>query len=287
MSAAHVLDALPDLAAGKAQGFITSIAKEDPEPLSRKELSFSHSTLCMVSLPRAPHPGREYTKQYRQHWVKVRSGELDLGGGPEERAMPHGALARLVMIWLTTKVVQTKKKEVEIPRSSRAWLAELGGSVDTRRAARLNDAVLNLLASDWVLGKVGVTEFWRLAKTVDTTGVNKNWPVRVTLSGDFFEELVTKRQAMPLCADALRELAGSALALDLYMWLVLRGHELKEELIVPWAALARQHGHHAQGVHRPGDVFRREAKEALQLVAPHFGQRLQIEKTGLLILPEG
>lgn len=259
-------------------------AAQQKEPELQPELAFNHTTLCIVSLPRSPYAGKEYKRQHRSHWVKVRAGSLDLGAGPEKRVIPHGALARLALIWLTTRAVKTRRREIEIPRTPRAWLKELGGAVDSRRAARLDWTFLDLLGAEWIFGRSRVTEFRRLAAKVEISA-RKNWPLQVTLSGDYYADLISGQAAVPLDAAALRALAGSALALDLYAWLTLRRYRLEEEVMVPWAALYRQHGQEFEGL-RPSDDFRGSARQALGLIAAVVPGWLRLGASeGVVILP--
>lgn len=246
----------------------TAFEQARHEDEAHRDLAFNYTTFCIIGLPRVKVSGATFDYRYQTRWVRVRSGLLDLGDGPSERGIPYGALARLALLWLTTKAVQTRRREIEIPQNPKAWLAELGGAIDTRRAARLRETFFDLLGADWTFGRPGLTEFRRLATSV-FADARTDWPLRVKLAEEFFHDLVEGRQAVPLDATGVRMLAGSSLALDLFSWASLRTHGLRSEVSIPWETLRRQHGQEYRG-RRAAHDFGKKARSALALlIRPH------------------
>jgi hypothetical protein len=89
------------------------------------------------------------------------------------------------------------------------------------------------------------------------------WPSSVRLSDPFFASI--QRHAVPLSRTAIRALAHSALALDIYAWLAQRLHRIPagKSQAIPWVALKDQFG---PGYDRMPDFrkrFRQAMREAL------------------------
>jgi len=66
------------------------------------------------------------------------------------------------------------------------------------------------------------------------------WKSTVTLSTDFFEEIVER--PVPIDMRALKALKRSPLALDIYCWLTYRMFYLRKPTEIPWSSLQLQFG---------------------------------------------
>ena len=87
---------------------------------------------------------------------------------------------------------------------------------------------------------------------------------------------------MPLDRRAVGALAGSSLALDVYVWLAQRLHRVPvgKPQLVPWAGLYDQFG---QGYDRVRD-FRRRFLDTLRLVQDVYPQaRLSADERGMTL----
>lgn len=78
---------------------------------------------------------------------------------------------------------------------------------------------------------------WWEAKNPDQAAL---WQSTVTLSKDFFEEIVDR--PVPIDMRALNILKRSPLALDIYCWLTYRMSYLNKKTSIPWEILQEQFG---------------------------------------------
>jgi hypothetical protein len=71
------------------------------------------------------------------------------------------------------------------------------------------------------------------------TQTNKSsWPKQIILSDDFFMSI--KESSVPLDLRAIKQLKGSSLALDIYVWLAHRLYRIKKPTLLYWILLRRQ-----------------------------------------------
>ena len=86
----------------------------------------------------------------------------------------------------------------------------------------------------------------------------------------------------PFPHEAVARIKGSALALDLYVWLVYRLRKVHKNILVPWADL---HAHLGADYERERD-FRRKALDALRMAqAAYPDARVEPCEGGLLLKP--
>ena len=88
------------------------------------EPAFSHPGLCLTVLPHRERPRQEI-------WRRV-NGPVSLTVQPTAdqtgafHGVPHGAKARLILLYLQTEAVKTNSRHVELGRSMHAWLCRMG-----------------------------------------------------------------------------------------------------------------------------------------------------------------
>src|SRR6185437_6340195 len=102
---------------------------------------YSYSGLCLTSLPHRRLP-------YEQAWERtvgpltliIEPGRIKLGDGASKMmGVPHGARARLILIYLQTQAVLTQSREVSLGRSMRGWMGRMGLSVGGETASALRE----------------------------------------------------------------------------------------------------------------------------------------------------
>ncbi len=106
------------------------------------------------------------------------------------------------------------------------------------------------------------------------------WPSSVRLSDPFFASI--QRHAVPLSRTAIRALAHSALALDLYAWMAQRLHRIPvgTPQAVSWAAVKDQFGPD----HDRMPDFRKRFRQALQgALTVYPGARVEEDAMGLVL----
>lgn len=199
---------------------------------SGEDIAFLHTVMCQVGLPRSRVVGTEFVRRSGNAWVSLQAGLLDEGSGPVMQPLPYGALPRLALQYVSTYAKRFKTREVPIGGSAREFLQQLGlstsGGVRGGYTA-LRRQIHALAASRIQFGCGGRTFNGQLVEEFDAwsplDGVQRAlWPGRVVLSESYFNDLLA--YGVPLDLRALRALKGSALALDVYMWLAHRLHRI-------------------------------------------------------------
>jgi hypothetical protein len=172
-------------------------------------------------------------------------------GTPVAIGVPYGSRARLIMLYLMTRAIETGSREVELGRSMRHWLDRMGipqGGPSTRgvkeQAERLSRCRLSFQVSKG--GKTGLVNqnLVDAALFLDDDDApargHSHVLERVRLSETFWTQL--RRHPIPLEESAIRALQGHSMALDLYCWLAYRLHVLPGARAVSWSALKAQFG---------------------------------------------
>lgn len=209
---------------------------------------------CHVGLPRSSYDGLSFERQSGTVSLQIEGGKTFDGKGWRQQPIPYGAIPRLALIHITSEAVRTQSPIVDVGNSVYAFLEALG--VGNNQAARRNarKQMIALGACTMRLGRVVERDGKRFAQTVDgrpfnqfeawiddTEGQRALWPTSLTLSEPFFDAII--KSAVPLRHDALAQLSGSALALDIYSWLAHRLCRVKRGgAEISWAALAEQFG---------------------------------------------
>ena len=202
--------------------------------------------MALCCLPRT-NPGN------RKEYVR-RNGPYKLGmtAGIDNK-LPFGNLPRLLLAWVCTEAVRTRKRELVLGRSLSKFMRTLGvyssaGGVATRlrnQMDRLFNAHIQLIYED-KRSKATVnaliarrTEFWWTTHKPDEPSL---WESKIELSEDFFNEII--RHPVPLDMNTLTALKRSSLGLDLYLWLTYRTFALRAPQRLTWQQLYRQFGAH-------------------------------------------
>ena len=209
------------------------------------DLGFMARLLALCALPRT-NPGNRH--QYKRVNGPYR---LYMQAGPENK-LPFGNLPRLLLAWVCTEAVRTRKCELVLGASLSDFMDKLGmapvGGTRTRlrnQMDRLFNAHVSLIYED-ECGKATVnsliadsTAFWWNPRRPDQPSL---WDSKIELSEKFFNEII--RHPVPLDMNTLKALKRSTLGLDLYLWLTYRTFALRAPLRLTWPHLYRQFGAH-------------------------------------------
>jgi hypothetical protein len=215
------------------------------------------------------------------------------GGTPEYVGVPYGSRARLIMLYLMTRAIETGSREVELGGSMRGWLDRMGipqggpsGKVVRDQAERLSRCRLSFQVSHG--GKIGLINQNLVDAALFIEDEDPQVPGRgmahvldkVRLSESFFEQL--KRHPIPLEEAAIRALQGHSMALDIYCWLAYRLHVLPGPRDVSWSALKGQFG---SGIKRL-DHFRPIFLQNLELAMAVYPEaEVQVGDRGVKMMP--
>lgn len=250
----------------------------DPETTER---AFMTKQLVQCTLPHR-NPGRV------EEWTR-RNGSYTLSLRPGKAGYPFGTIPRLLLFWLTTTIVQTRRRRIELGEhlSDFMWEVGLDPSRGGKRsdAKRLRDQMERLFrctisfdekrgrGSRWLDMQIAPAgELWWDPREPDQGDLWGSW---LEVSEMFFN--ATLAAPVPLDKRALRGLRPlGPLALDFYAWANHRVYNLQEAAFIPWRSLAEQMGANYGEVRE----FARQARKALQAVQAVSHIKLSFPKTG-------
>lgn len=202
--------------------------------------------LTQATIPHKKVLGNEFTRTNGVFSVSILS--------PAKIGLPYGTLPRLLLSWITTEAVRKKSPEIVLGHTLSGFMQELGLVSSGGRwgtITRLRDQMQRLFSSSISCHYEKEREQkaslgFKLAKGYNLWWQPKQpeqaslWQSTVTLSRDFFEEIVDR--PVPIDLRALNALKRSPLSLDVYCWLTYRMSYLKKQTLIPWEVLQAQFG---------------------------------------------
>jgi hypothetical protein len=161
------------------------------------------------------------------------------------------------VLWIATEVIQTRRRELVLGSSLRAFVANLGlwpsggprgdGHRVVDQLSRLVTAsiVVNDIRDDLGAGRLYRTGIFTFADSFQlwAPGEGFRWDGGLALSEQFHASILGG--SIPLPVEALGELrrrTRSPMALDIYAWLAHRLHRVKKPTLISWGDLAAQFG---------------------------------------------
>ena len=88
------------------------------------ELGFTARMLALCSLPRTDPGARTYYKRVNGPY------RLFMNAGADNK-LPYGSIPRLLLAWVATEAVRTRKRELVLGRSLSKFMRELGVNSDS------------------------------------------------------------------------------------------------------------------------------------------------------------
>lgn len=256
-----------------------------------QNVGITYSGFALTSLPHKKLPeGAAWERRGYRIRLLIEPGRLPCREGFRTYGVPYGASARLILLYLQTRALQTNSRTVELGRSMRDWLERMGVSIGGKTYRLFREQCQRLAACNLVFVREDEVGSAWFKETFIKSGFSfamtdpvqeQLWQDEVTISEQFFNEL--KKHPLPLLEPALRLIANSSMAIDAYIWLAYRLHVLQKPMFVPWPAIMEQF---SGGYDRLRD-FRRRFLEALQLALAVYPEaRVDIvEKQGIQLHP--
>ena len=258
-----------------------------------KQIDFLHTVQCQCVLPYR-NPGenvREWDRRQGNASLRIEAGSaLDPKTNEYVKVgLPYGEMPRLVLIHLASEAIRTNSPVVDVEDSMTAFARSLGIDTSGPQLRHLKDQLTRLANATVRMGFVEeghtVQVNTQIVTALDLWYPTKAsqkvlWPSTVRLSSDFFNSL--GRHAVPLDNRAIRGIAHSSLALDMYTWLAQRLHRVpaNRPQFIPWTGLYDQFG---QGYARIRD-FRRNFLITLHNVKSVYpGARMDADEKGLTL----
>ena len=266
-----------------------------------QDIGYLPRVMAQVSLPyNRPKPGTLV-------WSR-RNGDTELlltprmvTNGPNGKAgtplFPFGSYPRLLVAWLATQAVRTNGPEIPLGDTAKGFLAELGiGNTGgaSGPAGRFREQALNLLQSSFTINttrsgndeghQFHVASYWDLYwGKPGPDGQIAMMPSTIVLSDEFYRYV--RKAPVPVDWTIMRWL-GSAMAMDLYVWLTYRFSYLYEPSLVPWLALRAQLGSDYAEDTKGMANFRKAVNAALAAVRAIYPEAcITVTKDGLLLTP--
>ncbi|CAO3362790.1 replication protein RepA [Azospirillum sp. 11R-A] len=215
------------------------------------KLGITYAGFCQTALPHRQLPDDQHWER-PGHKVKlvIQPGVIEDRNGVTRRiGVPYGSRARMILLYLQTRAIQTGNPEVELGGSMHDWLKRMDIPICGKayrdvedQAARLSACHLTFF-TDADGGRRQskesiVADAIQLRRPDDRQGTLFTETVR--LSDSFFKAL--REHPVPVAEEALKAISGKSMALDVYIWLAYRLHSLDKPTPITWAALHGQFG---------------------------------------------
>ena len=267
-----------------------ALAGERESALEAGTLGFMARILVQVTMPHSK-PKEEIYRRENGNFCLTMFNDPRIG-------LPYGRYPRLIMAWVTTRALREKSRELELGQSLTGFMSELGiqptggnnGTIKTLRnqMRRLFTSTISVSYASRTEDLAGyedagfrVADSHRLWWKPKHPEQSTLWGSSVVLSEAFFKSVTTR--PVPVDLRALKELR-SPLALDLYVWLGWRLHNLNEsgraKAEIPWELLQHQFG--AQYKHTR--QFKAKALGALKQALRFYPDAAVLAEEGKLVL---
>src|SRR3954454_297520 len=213
-----------------------------------EKMGFTYSGFALTSLPHKPQTELVWRRDGHNVTILIESGR-DRTGKP--LGLPYGSYARFILLFLQSEAIRTQSREIELGRSMRVWLGNMGLSIGgttykrvTAQARRISGCTLTFFAdragaqikSRGGFVKTEIT----MSSRIDDEQQAQLWQDRVLLDEDFYRAL--REHPVPVSESALRAIGPRSMVIDVYIWLAYRLHSLTRDIDVSWPALYAQFG---------------------------------------------
>lgn len=208
------------------------------------------SALVQATLPhKKPDlpPGAFYQRQNGKFTLTISATSPRYG-------IPYGTVPRLLLAWICTEVVNTKRRVLSLGDCQASFLKKLSLNNDGRDIPRFRDHALRLFNSAISIENTDLSRgeqsrrllisdqsfvLWQPKNTKE----NDIWTGEVELSQNFFDEILAT--PVPMKLEVYRSLR-SPMAMDIYCWLNYRIFLLNRSgrpfVLIPWVGLQMQFG---------------------------------------------
>lgn len=264
-----------------------ALAIEQANAKDTGNLGYLARMLVQATMPHSKPTTAEYKRTNGNLTISIQC--------PSEIGLPYGHYPRLLLSWITTEAVRTRSPDIILGESLTHFLRQIGLATTGGRwgtVPRLRDHLRRLFCStvSWTydtdnsfasfgVRPIETATLWWDPKRPEQAAL---WQSRISLNQRFFQEIVTR--PVPIDMRILRALAHerSPLAIDIYTWLTYRLFNLRQDLTIPWEALAMQFG----GDYTRLRAFKEKFLERLRMVAKLYPDaRVEALSQGLKLSP--
>jgi hypothetical protein len=251
-----------------------------------EKIGFTYSGFALTSLPHKPQQSGSWRREGHNLTLVLQAG---LDRNEKSVGLPYGSYARFILLFLQSEAIRTSSREIELGRSMRIWLGQMGLSIGGETYKRVNEQARRISACTLMFfsDRPG-SELMRRGGFVDgaitmTDALSDQpalWQERVLLNAEFHRAL--RDHPVPLSEAALRAIGPRSMVIDVYIWLAYRLHALRQELEIGWPSLHAQFG----GGYTRLRAFRAQFLEALNLAAAVYPEaNLSVGENGVILRP--
>ncbi|MBB4611436.1 replication protein RepA [Sphingomonas yabuuchiae] len=252
------------------------------------DVTFMHSILCQIGLPRSKFDGDRFERKNGSAALEVRAGSIWTGTDMVQQPIPYGPIPRLILAYVSTFAVRERTPEIPFGESANDALRILGIDKGGPAYKMFRTQVSALAACSMTIGftagdraytfhgnPVEQFEAWLPGQE----GQRSLWPSSMVLGRRFYETLLD--HAVPVDLRAFSSLRGSAMAMDLYLYLVQRLHRISRPVGLTWWMLKDQFGQEYVGEDALAD-FKKKFKKALaQAQSVYPDAKIEIVRGGI------
>lgn len=252
----------------------------------QQRVGIMHAGFAMTALPHKHLDVPVWLRESANIRLRVDSG-ADADGNLV--GVPYGSMARMILLYLQSEAVKTRSREVELGRSMNHWLKQMGidNGGKTYKLVREQSKRLSLCRLTFYQVTATSTQitngsFVRSAILPADTNESQMslWREVVRLDEDFYKSLI--EHPMPVQEAAIRQIGGRSMAIDVYVWLTYRLHNLERPTPITWAALYQQFGAGFALLRKFRGVFRENLSLAL---AAYPAAHVAEDERGVILYP--
>lgn len=192
-----------------------------------------------------------YRQQLMNEWTRTNGNPTFTLFAPKAIGLPYGVYPCLILTWVTTEAVRKHQRVLDLDESMTSFIRAVGINAHATgpQIQRFKEQLRRLFATTIMSSLEDANFFYdtgfRLASELylwwdPATLAVSGTPARVVLTEEFYRAITDR--PVPTNLEALKALKGSALALDIYCWLVYRLSYLKQPTTIPWELLQMQFG---------------------------------------------
>ena len=267
----------------------TALAIEAEAAKEAGALGYMARALVQATIPHKKVVGSEFTRKNGAFVLSILA--------PSTIGLPYGSIPRLLISWLTTEAVLTKKRTICLGNTLSSFMQKLGlvptggrwGSIIRLKEQTKRLFTSSISCSYEIAEREGEKGFrivdshdiWWTPKNLNQTSL---FDSTVTLSETFFNEI--SNNPVPIDLRVLQELKRSPLALDIYCWLTYRMSYLKKISRIPWTVLQVQFGSdYAMNEQGRRDFKRAFIRELKKVCILYSEARTEIDANTLILKP--
>ena len=281
--------------AGGGDGSPAPSPDEVEDALVGRDIGFYHAIMMQCFLPQKalPNGRREWQVRHGRASMLVESGRVVIPEKTHEFRhcdVPAGTKPRLILPYIMGYAVSRKTREIDMGKSLRRFMKNIGMPVTGRNGKILAREVENIAAANFYLGtwseEGSTTRFARVANELSFWVERNNeqlsiWRPEMVLSAEFYDAIQHHR--VPVDMSHLLQLNKSPRRMDLYCWLSYRLPRISSNNPTPIAL------RHLQPIFAPDIVdpylFKQRLKDDLKAIFKVYdGFNVQLRKDALWLV---